>query len=344
MRCCDHWRLMVGPIFILTWLAAVRGSTLGTIIEEQLDQAAKRITIVSNARLRTSPQTAAEEVTRLPLGTIVLALDQSAAREKIGDIEDFWYRVKTDDDISGWVFGGLTTSFSPTRREDIYLRIAAERLKTARQDFFEQVDFYKFLTRAIAEVKAPEIVAELELSQLLALSNSLRAIPFSRRPREPRQPYADWVQIHEAQIVYSELAGTWWVKSDRFWELEKKYHARSIGERIAWVAAQYELPGECEGYIPCYFSTILMREEKYLKLYPNGAHAEEVISRIDELLRYFNRDIQFLQNQMRTELSSADRSQLKKEIAELRNVLMMITTPKKNALLQQLAQLSQAIP
>jgi len=341
MSCCDHWRPIVSLIFIIAWPAAARSSTLGMIIQEQLDQAAKRITVVSNARLRTSPQTTADEVTRLPLGTVALALDQSAEKEKIGGIEDFWYRVRTEDGKSGWLFGGLTAPFFPAGREEIYLRIAVERLKTAHQDFFEQVDLYKFLTRAIAEIKAPTIAAELELSQLLALSNSLRAIP---RPRELQQSYASWLQIHEAGVVYSEPAAMWLVKLERFWGLEKKYHALPIGERIAWTASQYELPGECEGDIPCLFAVMRMRQGKYLELYPNGAHAGEIISQINELLRFINHDAQFLQNQMHSELSSEDRSKLKNAIAEFREVIMKVTNPKKNALLKQIDQLSQAIP
>ncbi|MBO0719382.1 MAG: SH3 domain-containing protein [Blastocatellia bacterium] len=328
-------------IFIFAWLAAAKSSALGTIIQEQLEQPAKRITVVSNARLRTSPQTSAEEVIRLPLGTIVLTLDQSAEKEKIGGMEDFWYRVRTEDGKSGWLFGGLTANFLPASREEIYLSIAVERLKTARQDFFEQVDLYKFLTRAITEIKAPTIAAELELAQLLALSNSLRAIP---RPREPQQPYASWLQVHEADIVYSEPAAMWLVKLEHFWELEKKYHSLPIGERIAWTAAHYELPGECEGDIPCLFAVMRMREGKYLELYPNGAHAAEIISQINELLRFINHDNQFLQNQMHSELSSEDRSKLKNAIAEFRKVIMEVTNSKKNALLKQIDQLSQAIP
>jgi SH3 domain-containing protein len=343
MSWCDHWRpiAIVCLIFIISLPAAVRSSTLEKIIQEQVDQAAKRIMVVSNARLRMSPQTTADEVTRLPLGTIVLTLDQSAEKEKIGGMEDFWYRVRTEDGKSGWLFGGLTASFFPSSREEIYLRIAAERLKTARQDFFEQVDLYKFLTRAIAEIKTPTIAAELELSQLLALSNSLRAIP---RPREPQQPYASWLQIYEADTVYSEPGAMWLVKLERFWELEKKYHGLPIGERTAWTAAQYELPGECEGDIPCLFGVMRMREGTYLELYPNGAHAGEIISRINELLRFISHDTQFLQNQMHSELSSEDRSQLKNAIGEFRKVIMKIANSKKNALLKQIDQLSQAIP
>jgi hypothetical protein len=277
----------------------------------------------------------------LHCGFSLYCIPLPAEKEKIGGMEDFWYHVRTEDGKSGWVFGGLTATFFPASREEIYLRIATERLKTARQDFFEQVDLYKFLTRAIAEIKTPTITAELELSQLLALSNSLRAIP---HPREPQQLYSSWLQINEADIVYSEPAAIWLLKLGRFWELEKKYHALPIGERIAWTASQYELPGECEGDIPCLFAVTRMREGKYLELYPNGAHAGEIVSQMNELLRFINHDTQFFQSQMHSELSSEDRSKLKNAIAEFRKVIMKVTNPKKNALLKQVDQLSQAIP
>lgn len=100
--------MKAGLIFILTWLVVAGSSTSGANTEAQPGQASYRITVVSSARLRTLPQTTAEEIARLPLGTIVSVLDQSAAKERIGGIEDFWYRVKTVAGESGWLFGGLT--------------------------------------------------------------------------------------------------------------------------------------------------------------------------------------------------------------------------------------------
>src|SRR5262245_2284600 len=113
-----HWRSLAGPIFILVWLIAARGLTSGACAEAQSVRTAQRITIVSVGRLRTSPQTAAAAVARLPLGTIVVVVDQSAAIDSIGNVEDFWYRVKTSDGVSGWLFGALTAPFSQARREE----------------------------------------------------------------------------------------------------------------------------------------------------------------------------------------------------------------------------------
>lgn len=324
--------------FILFWLSVTIASTSWAITGRQPDRSASRITVVSNARLRQSPQLTAEEVARLPLGSIVRVLEQSPAKEVVGGIEDFWYRVETTDGVSGWVFGGLTVSFSPARRDEIYLRIVRERMNIGRNSFPEQTDLFNFLTRAISEVKTRAVVAEFELAQLLALSNSLKAIPFQRNPE---QQYASWLKTHEARIVYSEPGGMWLVKSDGFWDLEKKYRTLPIGERIAWEAAQCGLPGECEGYLPCYFATMLMTEGEYLKLYPSGAHVGEAIGRIDGLLKSFADD---LNRQWLHEIPKEDRHEFKKQIAELRSVLTKTANPNKTAVLKRLDQLSRTIP
>ena len=339
-----HWPFVTSSIFIFALLVAMKGPAFGTSADAQPDQRPERITVVSNARLRAAPQITAEEITRLPLGTIVLVLDQSVAKEVVNEMEDFWHLVRTDDDKSGWIFGGLTRPFSTTGREEIYRQIAEERLQTARQDFFEQVDFYKFLVRAMAEVSTPAMMGELELAQLITLNKSLIAIPQARKPREPREPYASWVQLHKAQIVYSEFDGTWFVQLDRFWELEKKYHGSPIGERIAWMATQQPLSADCEGSVPCYFNIISMRDEPYLKLYPNGTHAGDIISKIDKFIRAITSDTQFVQQQMHFELRPEDRDQLKKEIAEFRNVLMRTSRPEKSALMETLDRLLRLIP
>lgn len=326
------------PGSLLLWLLAPGVSAVWTVAGLQPDRSANRITVVSNARLRQSPQLTAEEIVRLPLGAIVRVFEQSPERELIGGIEDFWYRVETTDGVSGWVFGGLTVSFSPARREEIYLRIVRERMNIGRNSFPEQTDLFNFLTRAIAEVKTRAVVAEFELAQLLALSNSLRAIPFQRNPE---QQYLSWIKAHEARIVYSEPGGMWLVRLDGFWELEKEYRALPIGERIAWEAAQYGLPGECEGYLPCYFATILLREGVYLRLYPSGAHVGEAIGRIDGLLKSFADD---LTRQWLSEIPKEDRHEFKKQITELRSVLTKAASPNKVVSLKRLDQLSRAIP
>jgi hypothetical protein len=52
-----------------------------------------KITTVSAMRVRRAPQVAAEEVTRLKLGTVVSAVARSPGQDTVGGKTDYWYRV-----------------------------------------------------------------------------------------------------------------------------------------------------------------------------------------------------------------------------------------------------------
>src|SRR5215203_1858426 len=71
-----------------------------------------RITSASNVRARALPNTSAEEVTRLQIGTIVQELEQSSSKEKIGNAEDYWYKIALPGGKEGWVFGSFTMPFA----------------------------------------------------------------------------------------------------------------------------------------------------------------------------------------------------------------------------------------
>lgn len=295
-----------------------------------------RITTASGVRLRTAPQSSAQEIARLPLGVTLQTLEQSASKEKIGESEDYWYRITTADGKTGWVFGGLTASFVPDQREEIYQRIAAERLKNESAEFAEQSDLVSFLTRAVAEVRIPAVAAELELARLLALERSLSSIP-SQTPDQPAQ--RDWLKRHEEQIVYHEPGGMWLVKAELYWALQKKYSALPVAERIAWAGAQTELPGECEGYLPCGFERIMLTEAKYLELYPQGAHAEEALEQIDELLKSVIEDAQ--SSDRIFEVPSEDRASFARTLARLRAVLTRTSSAKTAGMLKRLDQIAR---
>ena len=90
-------------------------------------------------------------------------------------------------------------------------------------------------------------------------------------------PYKSWTDEREKEIVYSEPAGQWYVHSNVFWSLQTKYKDLPVAERIAWEASQTPLPGECEGYLPCYLYKETVTSGRYLKLYPRGAHADAAL-------------------------------------------------------------------
>lgn len=289
-----------------------------------------RITTASGVRVRSEPQTSAAEVGRLPLGVVVRELERSAERSRVGEAEDYWFRVSAPGGVEGWVFGGLTAEFDPGRREGVYRQLAASRLANAEATFNELSDLVLFLERAAGEVKG-EARGELELARLLALHRSLAAINMEDLSKSP---FAEWVKAREEQIVYSEPAGQWFVRSELFWNLRDQYQTLPVGERIAWEAAQIPLPGECEGYLPCYLYLMTETEGRYLKLYPNGPHAGDALKAVDDLLSAVAEDTPG-DNAVYV-VPPEDRAEFQKGLAELRGQVASVSHPLRERVLKQL--------
>ncbi|MBC7929268.1 MAG: SH3 domain-containing protein [Rubrivivax sp.] len=295
-----------------------------------------RITNASNVRVRSEPNTTAAELVRLPVGVVVEVLEHLPEKTKVGEMEDYWYLVSAPDGVKGWVFGGLTAPFDAVRRAEIYRKLADDRLANASASFSDLSDLVKFLDRATKEVKRRDALAELELARLLALHRSLAAIPFDGLEKPP---YIDWTKGRDAEIVYSEPAGQWFVRAGLLWELQKKYRDLSVAERIAWEAAQISLPGECEGYLPCYVSLETMTNGMYLKLYPRGAHTDAALRQIAEFLERVSEALSGSNPVF--EVPKEDRADFQKLVAELRAQVAPVTNAKKARLLRQLDDLAQ---
>jgi hypothetical protein len=292
-----------------------------------------RITIAANVRARALPNTSAEEVTKLQIGTIVQELEKSPGKEKIGNAEDYWYKVSLPDGKMGWVFGSFTLPFVAGNRAEIYKRIASERLKIKDANFADAADLARFLTLAMTEVGDKNSLAWIELARLLAMKQAGDAIPIDK---QEQAPYRAWLKANASSLVYSEPSGMWLVKSDLFWNLQKKYIALPIADQIAWEGAQNYLPGECESDISCHLSALNRMEGKYLKLYPKGAHVEEALSSLLE-------DLEGLTELLKTseKPGAEERKYAAKDLAELRASITKTTSAKKAQALQRLAQFEQ---
>lgn len=290
-----------------------------------------RIAIASGVRLRSAPNTSAEEVTRLLIGSVVRELEQSASKEKIGSSEDYWYRVSTGDGKEGWLFGSFTVPFDSNNPAVAYRRIASERLKVEQLSFADVTDLVRFLTSVTADVKDPAASAELEFARLMALKRALNELP----PDHTEQsPHGAWIKANEASLVFSEPAGMWFVKSDLFWDLRKKHSGLPIAEQIAWEAANNPIPGECEGYVPCHLTALGWTMGEYLKLYPRGAHAEEAM---DKFIEYLEPLIDLAKD---GNVAPEDKPQARKDIAALRDVVTKTSSAKKTTALNLLNKLS----
>lgn len=119
------------------------------------------------------------------------------------------------------------------------------------------------------------------LAWLRALRNVLEAIPIARASG----PHEQWVKRHESLIVYSEPAGQWLISNNLLDDIHAEYAKSAAADEIAWLAVTNGLPGECEGYVPCYVSSLNTLEGTYLRRHPRGAHRNEAFDLINQSLR-----------------------------------------------------------
>lgn len=301
--------------------------------------ARKLIVTAAGARLRERPETAAAEAGRLQLGAVVDELERSAEKSRVGSSEEFWHLVSAPGGARGWVFGGLIAPYDPARRDAVYLKLTNDRLANTSATFADLSELVRFLDRATREVKTRDALAELELSRLVALARSLAAMPFEQLNG---QPYKSWTDERAKEVVYSEPAGQWFVNSNALWDLQGKYKDLPVAERMAWEASQTPLPGECEGYLPCYIYLESETNGRYLKLYPRGAHADAALAALAESLGHIVESFQEANSPY--EVPREDRANFRKSVAALRAQLALVPAAKKARVMGQLDAIAKRFP
>ncbi|MEW6128187.1 MAG: SH3 domain-containing protein [Acidobacteriota bacterium] len=326
--------MMNKKLYLLVLLMAGVFANVTDIHAVQTPTGKSRIIIASNVKARSAPNVNGEEVMKLGIGTIVSEGEPSLEKAKIAGKEDYWYRVGLPDGKDGWVFGGFTQPFDENKRAAIYKQIADERLKLEEMSYADATDLFRFLSSAVKEMKTPADAATIELAKLLALHKTALTIQSDQQEQEP---YKTFLKTNEASLIYSEPAGSWFLNTDALWNLHKKYATLPVAERIAWAAAQNPVGGECEGYVPCHVARINITIGRYLKLYPQGAHAAEALTQISEEAQSL---IEYAKDS--TEKPTAEeRKEAAPEFAALRATLAKVTDAKKAATVQVLTKLEQ---
>jgi hypothetical protein len=75
--------------------------------------------------MRIDPMVFAGVITHLKKGEIVEILDRSTTKTWVGKENDFWYKVRTKDGVSGWVFGQTITIYT-SKNKIVMDKIASE--------------------------------------------------------------------------------------------------------------------------------------------------------------------------------------------------------------------------
>ena len=113
------------------------------------------------------------------------------------------------------------------------------------------------------------------------MRRTLGAIPMTIDGTK-HEPYRTWLATHDADVVYSEPAGQWLMDTDDLWRLHDAHRQTASAEPLAWEVVTNGLPGECEGYPPCYLAGLDRLHAEYLRRHPRGAHAAEAVEQIRE--------------------------------------------------------------
>jgi Bacterial SH3 domain len=315
---------------ILAVVMLVAGSVICQQDEVKLDAAQAKITTVSAMRARRAPQVAAEEVVRLKLGTVVNAIARSTNQDTVAGKTDYWYRVNLPNGETGWLFGGLLLDYNAQQRNELRRQIIEARLKAENTEFADRQEIYNLAASSVNEAKDASTRAEFELLKLLALANWASTFPNNL---SDKSPYREWVKTHAAEVIPNEFAGGYNLRSELLWNLETKYHALPIADRIAWEAAQNPLPSDCEGDEVCHFF-LYEGAIKYLNLYPNGAHAAEALNDLTEMLT--DEVIKSANDKGGDKYVVEQRTELKKMLAALRTAVAKTSAPEKAELVKRL--------
>ena len=167
-----------------------------------------------------------------------------------------------------------TAALLPIERE------AARLLADETQTFTALGDLADRLRAALANSAEPtETRGRLALAWVRAVRRTLGAIPFTVNGTT-QEPSRTWLADHADDSVYSEPAGQWLMHPEHLWHLHDAHRRTASAEPLAWEVVTNGLPGECEGYPPCYLAGLDLLHAEYLRRHPGGAHAAEAVEQI----------------------------------------------------------------
>ena len=254
-------RWLLGTVFLLGLTPALRAGGL-------------RVIASANVTLRQTPSAQAPAVAQLALGTEVSETGDA-------DLDKTWTRVVTSTGKTGWVVTRLTLPLDPFWKWQTQERLIKDRLARVGDGFPASVELVDFVERIADGFTDPDGRARMDLYRLRALQQALSAIPFSRIGREP---YSSWLARYKDWTVYSEPGGAWLVENAAIWKVHDARQHTSAADDLAWLTVSVGLPGECEGYVPCYLTLRDRLQGEYLRRHPSGAHASEALAAVSRTI------------------------------------------------------------
>ncbi|MBN2694281.1 SH3 domain-containing protein [bacterium] len=240
------------------------------------------ITTGSGGRIREKADTSGKTLVSLPIGDVLELVEKSKTASKIGDMNFHWFKVKTTDGTSGWIYGSMLAPFDEKNGVEIYKKIVKERFSKTRT-FEEYGDIVRWLGKLQKKEISNEISCELEYYRLLALKESIDQL-IQKGDYNSVNDKHPWIKENSKDLFYHELAGIYILNREEILKTAQKYKDTKSAEKLYWLRANTYLGGECEGYIPCGISSTSFMQGEYVEKYPKGEFSDEAIAKIVETL------------------------------------------------------------
>lgn len=285
------------------------------------------IVSVASGRVRSEPNTQSETLKFADIGTVFTVISD----------KNNWSKIEVSDDKEGWISNTITTKYDDANRGKIYQEIAEKYLKQKNLDIKTARELLKFIPKAADEARTYEIGGDLRLKRLFVLRAALDSIP---PDKSDKSPYKEFLKDNEEEVVYSEPAGRWYIRSDVFWELRSRYSEHKVGDEIAWQAALNPILGECEGYINCHIYALRATVGEYLNFYSNGKYSKEALNNLTNLLAPITADAKVRQVYYSPN-DTSDRAEFNRLLTELRAIVAKLVYIEKNKTLAQIETIAE---
>ncbi len=292
------------------------------------------IVVVSGGRVRSEPSTSGTILKESTLGTRYFATSERNGWDEVV-LETSADELKTK---TGWISKTITEPFDGKNPGVQFQKIANKYLGQKSISFNDAKQLFEALPAFADDAKTYEVGGDLRLKSLAALSLALKAIPFDKGTQSP---YKEFLAKYKNSVVYSEPAGEWYVRSDRYWELHERYRRHKIGEVIAWNAVATPFPGECEGYINCYLYKMRASDGEYLNFYPNGKYTRQSLQNMSAMLQPIAADAK-AKSVYYTTSDISDRAEFNRMLADLRKIVSRTPFVEKQEVLRQIDLIAEA--
>lgn len=318
-----------GLLMVSLSIILMTGEVRSVDIQPGIDESENIIVSVTGGRIRNKPSLDSEILEQMKVGAVLPLLEENKG----------WFKVRLSDSTvseeeqkSGWISKTISEKFDQTKPDSIFKKIADRYFSRKSLTFKTAAELFEFLGPAADDAKTYEIGGYLRLKRLMALSEALRNI---RPERQNKSPFKEFLEKYKADVVYSEPAGQWMARSEKFWQLHQRYKKYKIGETIAWEAARNPIPGECEGYINCYLYLLRVTNGEYLNFYPNGKYSRralmDTINMLDPIVADIRRKTVYY-----TTSDISDRAEFNKYLAQLRTIISKTPFIEKHKALKQI--------